>query len=102
MARPQTPSAVSLRDLGSADRRRVLDTALGPQFVQTAFDFERRAQSDVPLEQLAVVADLFHDADGPVLGQAELLAEIAFGSDKSLDFRIGRFQRLIESSWMKY
>ena len=69
----------------SADRRRVLDAALGPQLVQAALDLERRALPDVAFEHLAVIADMLDDADGPVLGQAELLAVIAFGADEALD-----------------
>src|SRR6267142_6822392 len=56
----------------STNRRRVLDTPLGPQPVETAADAELRAWPDVAIEALAVVADLLDDAHHPVLGQAEL------------------------------
>src|SRR5215813_11377195 len=47
---------------GSADRRGVLQAALGPQHVEAARDLERRALTDVALEDLAVVADMLDDA----------------------------------------
>src|SRR5262249_3146270 len=80
--------------VGSADRRRVLDAALGPERVEAALDLERRALADVALEHFAVVAHVFDDARGPILGQPELFAVIALGADKLLDIRIVRAERL--------
>src|SRR5262245_10280775 len=53
--------------LASADRRRVLKPALGPQRIHPAGDLQRRALSDVLLEHLAVVPDVLDDPVGPVL-----------------------------------
>src|SRR4249920_1512864 len=80
----------------SADRRRVLDAALGPQPVETATDAELRAGPDITVETLAVIAHLLDDAHHPVLGQAELLAIGAFGADEPPDLRLVRFERLID------
>src|SRR5882757_11300321 len=44
-----------------ADRRGVLQAALGPQLVEAALDLERRSHADVAVEAFAVVADLLHD-----------------------------------------
>src|ERR1039458_8069652 len=97
---PNRRGARGLRRCGikyrSADRRRVLDAALVPQFVQTAVDFQRRVLPDIAFERLAVIADELDDADRPVLAQAQLLAVIAFGADETLDFRIGRFRHFID------
>src|SRR5689334_8514558 len=86
----------SCRSSRSADGRRVLDAAFVPQFIQATIDLERRTHPDVAFKRLAVVADLFDDANGPIFRQSELLAEIALGSDKALDLRIVRFQRLVD------
>src|SRR5262249_38262236 len=90
------PPAVNLRGVQLADWWRVLNSAFGPQLVQSSLDLERRAQPNIPLERFAVVADLFDDAHRPILAQAKLFAEIPFGSDKAFDFRIGGFERLID------
>src|SRR5215831_16674378 len=72
----------------SADRRCVLQPALGPQCVQSARDLERRALADVALEHLAVISDMLDDAIHPILGQAELLAERTLDPEQALDLRI--------------
>ena len=61
-----------------------MDAALGPEPVDAAADAELRARPDVALEYFAVVADLLDDAHHPVLGQTELLAEIALDAKRRL------------------
>src|SRR5262249_35821663 len=95
--RPIWPLASpSLRGASSADRRRILDAALGPQVVEPAGEAELGARADVALEHFAVIAYRLDDAHHPVLGQAELLAQIAFGADQPPDVRLVRLERLIE------
>src|SRR4029078_2919021 len=92
-ARPR-PNCIAIR---SADRRRVLDAAFGPQLVQPALDLERRAHADVTLKRFTVIADLLYDTDGPILGQPELLSIIALGPDEALDLRVWQLPRIVES-----
>src|SRR5499427_11105648 len=89
------PAAVHWAESVSPDRRRVLNATLGPQPVDAAADAEPRAAPDIALEDFTIVADMLDDAHHPVLGQAELLAEIALGPDQSLDLGHVRFQRFI-------
>src|SRR5262245_36673684 len=72
----------------SPDRRRVLDAALGPQPIDAAADAELRPGAHVAFEHLAVIPDLLDDAHRPVLGQTELLAEIAFDAQETSDLRL--------------
>src|ERR1700688_4465930 len=78
------------------DGRRILDAALGPQPVEAAADAELRAGPYIALEHLAVIADLLDDAHDPVLGQAQLLAINAFGSQQPLDLRLRRLHGFID------
>src|SRR5262249_37282297 len=80
----------------SPHRWRVHDAALGPQRVQAARDLERRALPDVALEHLAVITDVLEDTVGPVLGEAELLAEIALGTEQALDVGIVGLEVLVD------
>ena len=68
------------RALRSADRRRVLNSALVPELVEPARDPELGAGADVTIEGLAVIADRLDDPRHPILGHAERLAEIAVGA----------------------
>jgi len=61
-------------DCDLADRRSVLQAALGPQRILAAGDLERRALADIALEHLAVVTDLLDDRVDPLLVDAERLA----------------------------
>src|SRR5262245_29092515 len=63
--------------VSSPHRRRILNAALGPEPIDAATDAELGTHSHIALEHLTVIADLFDNADHPVLGQAELLPEIA-------------------------
>src|SRR5262245_20074967 len=47
--------AANLPFFQSADGRRVLDPAFGPQFVQATFDLERRAHAYVALKRFTVI-----------------------------------------------
>src|SRR5205809_4011028 len=49
----------------SADRHRVDQPALGPQIVVAALDFERRAEPEMLVEDLAVIADRLDCVVGP-------------------------------------
>ena len=71
--------------IGSA----VLQAALGPQRVDAARDLQRAAGADVALEDFAVVADRLDDVDDPVVGQAEIGADLGVGLDAehALDLR---------------
>ena len=52
--------------------------------------------ADVAVEHFGVIADRPDDAHGPVLGEAERLAEIPLRSDQPLDRRLLRLQRLVD------
>src|SRR6516165_9622848 len=80
----------------SSDRRRVLDAALGPEPVDAAADAELRACSHIALEYFAVIADLLDDAHHPVLGQTELLAEIALDAQQAPDLGLIRFECFVD------
>src|SRR5262245_10183448 len=75
------PVAVHRAKPVSPDRRRVLNATLGPQPVDAAADAEPRAAPNIALEDLTVIADMLDDTHCPVLGQTELLTEIALRSD---------------------
>src|SRR3974390_3339221 len=92
---PAAPPASGLHRARLADRRRVLDAALVPKPVEAAVDLQRRAFADIALEHLAVVTDALHNPDGPVAGQSELLAEIAFRADKALDLGARGFHHFV-------
>src|SRR5262249_14829014 len=78
------------------DRRRVLDAALGPEPIDAAADAELRPRSHIALEDFAIVADLLDDAHHPVLGQTELLAEIALDAQQAPDLGLIRFERFVD------
>src|SRR3974377_2160865 len=92
---PAAPPASGLHRARLADRRRVLDAALVPKPIEAAVDLQRRAFADIALEHLPVVTDSLHYPDGPVLGQSELLAEIAFCADKALDLWARGFHHFV-------
>src|SRR6476660_5731072 len=81
---------------GSAERRPVLQAALGPQSVETAHDLQRRALADVALENLAVIADVLDDAIDPVVGEPERLAILTFGAEHPPGLRIVGLQFLVD------
>src|SRR5205814_2912273 len=81
---------------GSADRRRILQAAFGPQTVQPARNLERRALADILFKHLAVVPDVLDNAIAPVLGEAELFAIIALGAEQALYIRVGRLHLLVD------
>src|SRR3984885_965836 len=80
----------------SADRRSVLDAALVPKLIEAAGDLQRRTGADVAIEGFAVVADRLDDPDHPILGQAELFAEIAVCPERALLFRFVGFRHLVD------
>src|SRR6266850_5370133 len=61
------------------DRRCVLDAAVAPQRIEPARDLQLRSVADIAVVDLTIIADMADDADGPVLGQAEVFAIRAFG-----------------------
>src|SRR5439155_4607854 len=85
------------RPMRSADRRRVLNAALVPELIEAAGNSELGAGTDVAIERFAVIADRLDDADHPILGQAELLTEIAVGAEHPLELRlVRRFRQVID------
>src|SRR6516225_9710001 len=78
------------------DGRRVLDSALRPERIQSARNAEPGPRSHVSLINLPVVSDCADRARGPVFWKAQLLAKFAFGADQALDIGIGRFQRILD------
>src|SRR5919106_5139318 len=61
-------------------------TALVPEAIESALEAERR---EVGVEALAVVAHLLDDVVGPLVVDAEHLADVACGADEALDVRVG-------------
>src|SRR5512147_1494016 len=84
-------AADRVKSAGSADRRRVLDSALVPEVVQAAGNLQLRAGADIAVKGLAVIADGLDDPVEPVLGEAELFAEIAVGAESAFQIRLVRF-----------
>ena len=88
------PSSDPVSAIAAGRAQRIGGAYCRPPLVHSAFRpraiLSGEPWPDVPLEDLAVVADMLDDAIGPVLGQAELLAVIAFGAEQALDVRIGR------------
>src|SRR5216684_4582896 len=80
----------------SPDRRRVLEPAFRPQCVEAAGDLQGRSLADIALEHFTIVADVLDDAHGPVLGEAELFAVIAFRAHHALHVGRSGGQRLID------
>src|SRR6202034_1595052 len=78
-------------DEGLAYRRRVLQAALHPQRVQPARNLQRRPLAEIPLEALAVIPDMLDDSIGPVVGEAERFAVLAFGAKEPLRLRLVGF-----------
>jgi hypothetical protein len=65
-----------------------LNSALGPERIQSARDAEPGLRTDVPFIDLSVIADRADGARGPVLGNAQLLAKFAFGADQPPDIGV--------------
>src|SRR5262245_61493688 len=88
--------AAPLRRYRSADRWRVLDSALVPEVVQATGDTELGAGADIAVEGFTVVADMLDDTHYPVLGEAELFAEIAVGTKHALEIRFVGLDHLVD------
>src|SRR5690554_1009554 len=80
----------------SADRRRVMQTALRPKGIHAALDLERRVRPDIPVENLAVIADRLDDMNHPVFGEADVLAKGSVQAEKTADIGIVRIQHLVD------
>src|SRR5687767_13021909 len=76
-----------------SDWRGIHQAALVPQPVQPALEAERL---QVGVEALAVVAHLLDDVVGPLVVDAEHLADVAGGADEALDVRIGAGGLLVD------
>src|SRR5262245_10666535 len=72
----------------STERRHVHQPALAVERVRAALEPQPRARADVTVPDLAVIADFADDLIGPVLRQAEQLAHVIAGAEKTLDLRI--------------
>src|SRR5712691_9532758 len=68
----------------SADRHRVDQPTLGPQIVVAALELERRAETEMPVENLAVIADRLDRVVGPFLIEPQSLAHARSGTEHAL------------------
>src|SRR5882672_1009000 len=91
-------AAVSLATAAprSADRHRVDQPALGPQIVVAALDFERRAEPEMLVEDLAVIADRLDRVVRPFLVEAQRLAHAGRGAQHALDVGRLALRHLVE------
>src|SRR5271166_1994094 len=80
----------------SADWRRVLYSAVVPEFVQAPRNAELRMGADVAVEDLAVIPLGADGVGRPGVGEAERLAEIALRADEPLDRWLLRLQRVVD------
>src|SRR4051812_38329274 len=94
--RPKGRRRIVFGEGRSADRRGVLQAALGPQRVQATLDLERAAHADVAVEALAVVTDLLDDVVDPLLVDAERLAHARRRAEDALDGGIVALQHLVD------
>src|ERR1700722_1790593 len=94
--RGRAPARARNDGKASPDRRRVLDAAGAPELIEAAGNAELRSRADIALIDFAVIADAADDADGPVLGQPEFFAVIAFGADQAHHIGLLRLQRLVD------
>src|ERR1700719_398686 len=69
----------------SADRHRVDQPALGPQIVVAALELERRAEAEMLVEDLAVIADQLDRVVGPFLVEPQGLAHARCPAEHALD-----------------
>src|SRR5260370_5136555 len=69
----------------SADRHRVDQPTLGPQIVVAALKLQRRGEAEMPVEDLAVIADRLDRVVGPFLVQPQRLAHAGGGAEHALD-----------------
>src|SRR5947208_14863621 len=79
----------------SADRRRVENSAAGPELIDTPRNAELRLNSNIAVIYFRVIAHPADHANRPIPSQPDLLAEIALGADQPLHLRIGGVQRCI-------
>src|SRR5262245_22602338 len=77
----------------SADRRRVLDTVLGPELVQPARNDQLGVSSEISLVHFTIVADEPDRAHRPVSRQAKPFTIAAVATDESPDVGVFRFHR---------
>src|SRR5215471_8348543 len=90
------PLAANLADLALANRRTVLQPALGPQRIEAADDLQGRALTEIALEGLAVIADILDDPIRPIVGEAHPFAILALNAEQAPRLRIVRFQFLVD------
>ena len=65
-------------------RRRVLQAALVPGAFQAAVQLQRRARTDIAVEDFAVVADRLDDVVGPIVGEAHPLTQLLGDAQQAL------------------
>src|SRR3984957_13723442 len=75
----------SNRDARSADRRSVLQAALGPDVVDAALHTHR---GDVAVPDLAKIADLLDDVVGPFVVDPERLSHVALEPEQAANVRV--------------
>src|SRR5215467_12741968 len=74
----------------------VLQAAFGPQAVQPARNLQRRALTDIPLEDFAVISDGLDDAVRPIICQPERLAELALDAKQTPHIRRVGFHHIVD------
>src|ERR1700686_3113308 len=80
----------------SADRHGVHQPALGPQIIVAAFELQRRAETEIAVEDLAVIADRLDFVVGPFLVEPQGLAHAGRGAKHALDVRRLALRHLVE------
>src|SRR6478736_6783799 len=88
-----TPEAASIvtmppLPLPSADRDRVEQTALSPQMIEAALEFELGILAERAVEDLAVIADQFDLVVSPFLVEPQRLARTRSDAEHTFDVRI--------------
>ncbi len=72
-----------------ADGRRVLQTTLCPQRVETAIDVDARLLADIAVVDFAVVPDRLDDPYGPIVVEANCLPKVTLDAHQTPDVGIG-------------
>ena len=73
-----------------------MQTALGPQGVQSTNNLQWRALPDIALEAFAVIADRLYDPVRPIIGEEERLPELALDTEQTAHIgRVG-FKHLVD------
>src|ERR1700686_1579513 len=88
--RPRLTASAGAPSTRLADRRRVLDAALRPQRVDAAGDLQLRSRADIALKHLVIIAEMIDDVVGPIIGEADALAEGAVEAEQAANVLVLR------------